>query len=42
LGFKIEDFEKWRDFEIYTNYLDSHLRFNDCGVDKIYQNWRGH
>jgi hypothetical protein len=40
LGYNIENFEEWRDFEIYTNYLDSHLWFNNPDIDKIYQNWR--
>jgi hypothetical protein len=39
-GFDIEDFEEWRDFEIYTNYIDSHLRFNNSEIEDIFQKWR--
>jgi hypothetical protein len=42
LGYNIEDFEAWKDFEIYTNYLDSHLWFNNPDIDNIYQNWGKH
>jgi hypothetical protein len=28
------------DYEIFTNYLDSHLWFNDNEIDNLYQNWR--
>jgi hypothetical protein len=41
LGFDIADFEEWRDFEIYTNYLDSHLRFSDNRIDELFQEWGG-
>lgn len=28
------------DYEIYTNYMDSHIWFNDDKVDNLYQEWR--
>ena len=28
------------DYEIYTNYMDSHLWFNDNQIDDLYQKWR--
>lgn len=28
------------DYQIYTNYMDSHLCFNDENIDNIYQKWR--
>jgi hypothetical protein len=39
LGFKIEDFEEWRDFEIFTNYMDSHLWFNNSEIEEMFQKW---
>ena len=42
LWFDTEDFEAWREYDIFTNYLDSHLRFNDESLEEIYQNWRKH
>lgn len=40
LWYSVEDFEEWRDYEIFTNYIDSHLRFNDEKMEAIYENWR--
>jgi len=28
------------DYQIYTNFMDSHLWFNEIEIDNIYQNWR--
>lgn len=28
------------DYEIYTNYMDSHLWFNNNKIDDLYQKWR--
>lgn len=42
LWFNITNFQLWRDYEIFTNYLDSHLRFNDDSLDELFQNWRRH
>lgn len=42
LWYDIYDFENWSDYEIYTNYLDSHLRFTDEKLDAMYQEWRKH
>lgn len=42
LWFDTEDFEEWNEYEIFTNYLDSHLRFNDESLEELYQNWRKH
>lgn len=28
------------DYEIYTNYMDSHIWFNDNKIDDNYQEWR--
>ena len=40
LWFQCDDLEEWADFEIYTNYMDSHLWFNHEKLDELYQNWR--
>jgi len=36
LWFDINDL----DYEIYTNYIDSHIWFNDNQIDDLYQEWR--
>lgn len=36
LGFDIYEIE----YEIYTNYMDSHIWFNDEKIDNLYQEWR--
>jgi hypothetical protein len=28
------------DYQIYTNYFDSHLWFNDNEIDELYQKWK--
>lgn len=28
------------DYQIYTNYMDSHIWFNDEKIDNLYQEWR--
>lgn len=28
------------DYEIFTNYMDSHLWFNDNKIDNLFQDWR--
>lgn len=28
------------DYQIYTNYMDSHLWFNDNQIDDLFQEWR--
>jgi len=40
LWFSTNDFEAWREYEIFTNYLDSHLWFNDEELDNLYEDWR--
>lgn len=42
LWFTKEDIEDNEEYTIFTNYLDSHLRFNIPEIDEIYQNWRKH
>jgi hypothetical protein len=40
LWFNPDDFEEWEDYEIFTNYFDSSMWFNDSKLDEIYQKWR--
>jgi hypothetical protein len=28
------------DYQIYCNYIDSHLRFNNNQIDDLFNNWR--
>lgn len=28
------------DYQIYTNYIDSHLWFNEIEIDNLFQEWR--
>ena len=28
------------DYQVFTNYLDSHLWFNNEEVEELFQNWR--
>lgn len=36
LWFDINDL----DYEIYTNYIDSHIWFNENQIDDLYEEWR--
>ena len=40
LGYDSEQFNDSIEYEIFTNYLDSHLWFKDKNIDDIYQEWR--
>lgn len=42
LWFNPDDFEAWKDYEIFTNYLDSHLRFTHEAINNMYEDWRRH
>lgn len=36
----LENLSDFEDYEIYTNCIDSHLRFNNEKVDDLFQLWR--
>ncbi len=37
---KLENVWDFEDYEIFTNYLDSHLWFNNEEIENLFQEWR--
>lgn len=37
---KLENISDFEDYEIFTNYLDSHLWFNNEEIENLFQLWR--